>query len=297
MYLSEFLYLISNKKMTILSVAVLFLLIGAIVTVIQPLKYQAHSEVLVVQDFNAGIDNYAAARSNEYLSNLLTKVIPSSSFFQSVIRSDSNIDPSYFTFDDNEKTKNWQKSVKAQAIFETGIIKIDVYHSNSDQALLISTAVNNVLRSRNGEYQSSGKNATIKMIQEPIVSNWPVKPNIPVNLAVSFFLGIIMSLIYIYIFPGWEYDLWLWHHDKRPHVNNNSRTIKERYESERDSGPFRADQPNPRRPVSRENLLDRVIAPLEKKIEPEPRIEGKSPKELSLEDIINRGNVKNIIDK
>lgn len=50
-----------------------------------------------------------------------------------------------------------------------------------------------------GENQSQ---AEFNVIDQPIVSDYPVKPNVITNLLSSFIFGFIFSLLYIYLFPN-----------------------------------------------------------------------------------------------
>ena len=95
MDLTKFIGLIKSKKQTIASVIILFLAITAIFTFIQPLKYSSESSVLVVQNFPAGADQSFISKSNEYISNILAKVVSSNLFYSDVIKAGFNIDKKY----------------------------------------------------------------------------------------------------------------------------------------------------------------------------------------------------------
>ena len=45
------------------------------------------------------------------------------------------------------------------------------------------------------------QNIKVSIIDQPLVSNYPVKPNLPYNGAVALVASFIISLFYIYIFP------------------------------------------------------------------------------------------------
>ena len=112
MEMNKFISLIKAKKQTIASVVVLFLAITAIFTFCQPLKYNSESSVLVVQNFPPGTDQYSISKSNEYISNILAKVVSSNLFYDDVLNSGFNIDRNYFSKTNNINTEmdKWEKT-------------------------------------------------------------------------------------------------------------------------------------------------------------------------------------------
>ena len=163
MDLTKFIGLIKSKKQTIASVIILFLAITAIFTFIQPLKYSSESSVLVVQNFPAGADQSFISKSNEYISNILAKVVSSNLFYSDVIKAGFNIDKKYFskTNNINDEMGRWKKTVQANAISDTGIIDIDAYHPDKQQLSQIAMAVNFILQSQHGKYHGLGSNIVI----------------------------------------------------------------------------------------------------------------------------------------
>ena len=93
MELINFIQLIKRKKQTIFSVTLLFLLISAILTFVQPFKYASEARLLVVQNASQGVDPYQA----KYIADVLVQVIPTNSFFNEVIKTDFNINKTYFS--------------------------------------------------------------------------------------------------------------------------------------------------------------------------------------------------------
>ncbi|KKR13464.1 MAG: hypothetical protein UT42_C0046G0007 [Candidatus Falkowbacteria bacterium GW2011_GWA2_39_24] len=98
MELHDFLGLLKAKKQTIGSLVVMFLLLGIILTAVQPFKYSSSLRLLVFQSTNnqTALDPYAVTRSNEYLSGVLAKVTQSNSFYERVINANFAIEQDYF---------------------------------------------------------------------------------------------------------------------------------------------------------------------------------------------------------
>ncbi len=207
MELIEFLKLIKRKKQTILSIVLVILLVLVIFTVIQPLEHSTKSRVMLVQNFKEGTDPYTAAKSNEYLSVILSKVILSRDFFDEVMESGYRIKKDYFSNDLRKEMNKWNKMVDASSINDTGIIVIEVFHKDRYQSEQIASAINHILKVKHTDYHGGGDLVSIKIIDKPITSNWPVKPNILFNLIFGLIFGITVALIYINIFPEGRYDI------------------------------------------------------------------------------------------
>jgi len=205
MEFNEFLHLIRKKKQTIFIIMLISSMLVLLFLVIQPLKYDVSSRLLVIQN-SANADAYTLSRSNEYLGNLLAEVVYSSSFYEQVKASKYNIDENYFSGTNNQQIKTWQDTVATRAQGNTGIIDINIYHPNVLEAKKISLAVNDILVNRNYEYHG-GQNIKINIIDEPLASPYPTKPNIPFSLAATLFISFVLALIYIYLFPEDKYSL------------------------------------------------------------------------------------------
>jgi capsular polysaccharide biosynthesis protein len=200
MELTVFLKLLKERQKTIWSFIVIFLIISLIFSFSQPLKYNSKSKLLVLQSAS-GTDPYTVSKSNEYLGNLFSQVVYSSSFFDLVTSSQFNIDKDYFTNNSAKQMKIWEKTVSAKSQGDTGIVSITVYHPDPYQVQQISLAINDVLMNKNFNYQGLGNLVKVNVIDQPIISNYPVKPNIILNTFLAIFGGLIFSLFYLYLLP------------------------------------------------------------------------------------------------
>ncbi|PIV47213.1 hypothetical protein COS21_01145 [bacterium (Candidatus Gribaldobacteria) CG02_land_8_20_14_3_00_41_15] len=205
MEMTDFLSLIKKKRGTIASLVFIFLILASILTIIQPIKYGSSAQVLVIQNF-ANADPYQASKSTEYLSNILAKVVYSNSFFENVLSSGYFVDKNYFGKTVKDQMKAWSKTVSAKAINDSGIISLAVYHTDRAQAESIAQAIIYTLQTKHGLYHGNGSNVSIKIIDEPITSNYPVKPNLILNLGLALVLGLLFSLVYIYLLPEEKYS-------------------------------------------------------------------------------------------
>ena len=209
MEFSDFIKLIGKKRGTILTIVFAAVILTIGVSLLVPLKYSAKSRLLVMQNTEAA-DVYTLSKSNEYLGNLFAQIVYSGSFYDSVLNSPYNVDKNYFSGSYSDQLKTWQKMVETKTLSDTGIIKINVYHTNPYQAQQISLAINDILINRNNEYQGGGELVKVRAIDQTLISPYPVKPNLPQNAALALAAGLLLSLIYIYLYPAEKYDLKLW---------------------------------------------------------------------------------------
>lgn len=222
----EFKTFLKSKRSTFYVFFLCFLIIGAAVTGLQSFKYGTKSKLLVIQKGASGVDPFAVSRSVEYLSGLFSQVVYSNSFFESVVKSEGyNIDANYFTSDSTKQMKLWRRTVSAKSLENTGIINISVYHPDPVQAKQIALAVNNVLMTQNARYQGLGDSVEVSILDQPIVSNYPIKPNLLLNFAVILFGSLAAGFIYVYIFPEDKYSLRLMGQQKT--VKGNAKWVNE----------------------------------------------------------------------
>lgn len=210
MEIKEFLGLLNRKKQTVLSILFLFILLSSVLTAFQSFKYEAKSRILLLQHGGEVMDPYNAAKSNQFISTLLASVVSSNSFLNDLFEAGFNIDQAYFGNNSHDKLEKWQKTAEARAINDTGIIEISTYHTDKTQAGQINSAIINIIKTKNGSYYGRNEDISIKVIDEPIISDWPVRPNILLNLALTIFISLLIAFSYIVLFPNEKYDLSIW---------------------------------------------------------------------------------------
>lgn len=219
MELQEFFGLIQRKKATIAVIVFVFLAITAVFTFIQPLKYGCDLELLVVQN-SGGADAYSAAKSNEYISNILARVIYSNSFFNKALAGGFDIDRAYFSGSLKQRMSLWEKTLSARSLGDSGIISLTVYHPKKNQAEQIGRAIAQTLITQHALYHGNGDKVQVKIINDPVVSDWPVKPNIIFNFALGLVIGLIAGLSYILLFPDNRHDLRIMPHGEERNFEN-----------------------------------------------------------------------------
>lgn len=200
--------LLASNWRNILSITLITCILVSILTVSQPLKYRSSMNLLVIQGNAESLDYYSTSKSTQYLSDILTQVIYSSSFFDNVINSGFRINDT-FSEDKKKRKKQWEKTITTKTTRDTGIITINAYSTKRDQAEQIVQAVSYILKTKHSIYHGKGSNVTVKVIDKPITSNWPVKPNILTNLAIALVTGILMGSWFVYTYPDSQIKVYL----------------------------------------------------------------------------------------
>ncbi|NQV90471.1 hypothetical protein HQ487_03640 [Candidatus Uhrbacteria bacterium] len=171
------------------------LVLALIISFVQPLKYSSTTRMLILQDVGSGVDAYTASRSEERIADNLSTLIYTSTFFDQVMDAGFSIDESIFPDDASRQRKVWGKTVKATVSRGSGLLSITTYHQDIEQAEQLVRAIAFVLTDRVGEYTSGG-DVSVRLVDEPLNSNWPVKPNILVNILSGFVLGAFVGIIF-----------------------------------------------------------------------------------------------------
>lgn len=171
------------------------MVIAAALSFTQPLNYSAEIRFLVIQKSILGLDPYTAIKSSERVAMNLSEIVFTTSFFNKVMESDYNIDDTYFSQDEQKRRKQWSRALGTNVEGGTGLLTVTVYHADRNQCLEISQAVSSVLASQAKEYV--GGDVQIKLVDDPLVSRYPVKPNIPMNAFFGFVLGLVLGFIYV----------------------------------------------------------------------------------------------------
>lgn len=161
-------------------------------TKIKPLEYRADSQVLIISQSRFGVDPYTAAKSAERVGENLVQVIGTNDFFQKVIGQNSSLDVTRFVkLSERAKRQLWQKTLTANVVYGTGMLNISAYHKDIEQAKAWSLAAAQALASRGWEYV--GGDVIMKVVNEPIVTRFPVRPNLFLNGILGFVAGIFIS--------------------------------------------------------------------------------------------------------
>lgn len=181
---------------TVAMFGLLGLVLALIISFVQPLKYSSTARLLILQDVGAGTDAYTASRSEERIADNLSTLVYTSTFFDQVMDAGFSVDESIFPDDPSRQRKEWGRTVKATVARGSGLLSVTAYHRDVAQAEQLVRAIAFVLTDRVGEYTSGG-DVLVRLVDEPLSSRWPVKPNVLVNILSGFVLGGFVGVAFV----------------------------------------------------------------------------------------------------
>ncbi len=183
---------------SILLFGLLGLVLALIISFVQPLKYSSTARLLILQDAGSEVDAYTASRSEERISENLATIVYTSTFFDQVLGSGFSIDQDFFPKEDSKRRKLWARTINATVSRGSGLLTLSAYHTDVHQAEQIVRAVSFVLTERAGEF-TSGRTIRVRLVDAPLSSRWPVKPNILANIISGFFLGALVGIGFVLV--------------------------------------------------------------------------------------------------
>lgn len=178
---------------TIAMFGLLGLVLALLISFVQPLKYSSTVRLLILQNLGSSADAYTASRSEERIAENLSTIVYTSTFFDQVLSSGFKIDARNFSKEDRTRRREWGRTVDATVSHGTGLLSITAYHTDVLQSEQLVRAIAFVLTDRVKEYTSGG-NVEMRLVDAPLNSKWPVKPNILANIISGFFLGSLVGV-------------------------------------------------------------------------------------------------------
>lgn len=222
------LHTIVSRWRSIMVSMIICALIAFIVSSLLPAKYQSDISMLVIQkQATEKVDAFSATKSAEFLGNVFTQVIYTTSFFNAV--QDAPFDAKRnFSHDPEERQKQWDKFIDVRKVNNTGIINISVFDTSRTVAEESAKAIAYVLTTKSEEYHGGGDRVEVRLIDGP---NTPLRPTVPrilQNTIIGGLFGGIIAVIFIYFFP---HILMLSH--KEYYYENDSVVEDDIYEDDR----------------------------------------------------------------
>jgi capsular polysaccharide biosynthesis protein len=188
--------IILGKWKLIALVSSLLLVLACGVSFIEPLQYSSSIRLLIIQPAALNYDPYTAIRASASVGGNLAQIVYTTDFFNRVLASKYNIDASYFPDNDAKRRKKWGQMVSVRVEQGSGLLNITVYHTDKDQATEIARAIAYVMTTEGSGYVG-GSGLQIKLVDDPLVSNFPVKPNILANGFIGFVVGMFLAIGYV----------------------------------------------------------------------------------------------------
>jgi capsular polysaccharide biosynthesis protein len=192
----QFLPIITNWRKIVLF-AFLGLVLALGLSLFRPLEYSAVTRIGITQDLGT-VDAYTASRSAERIADNLAAAMYHSIVFNAILDRYAAIDSEYFGETQRQQRRRWERAISASVTRGNGLLTVRAYHANSEQAAILSRSVAEFIVSDGWRF-SSGSGISMQIVDDVLVSRFPVRPNLLVNGASGFILGGLAGSLYILI--------------------------------------------------------------------------------------------------
>lgn len=172
--------------------------VALVLSLAQPLKYRATMRLLIIQATSPTLDAFTAVKSSEKVGRNLSRVLGSSSFLDRMLLANPKVDQSTFPRDERKRRRAWARMVESSVAPETSVMEVHVFHPRAPQALAISEGIGGVLTRDAREYTGS-YDISVKIIDPPLATRFPVRPNILFNVVLGLILGALIGTAFEYL--------------------------------------------------------------------------------------------------
>lgn len=189
--------LLAKRIKMILFFGIVFSLLSFGGTLFFPLQYRADAQIFIISQSRQGVDPYTTIKSAERIGENIAELLKTDDFFQKVMsQPDYAIDQSQFiAASDRQRRKQWKKTVTGSVVYGTGVFTVSAYHRDPAQAIALSGAAAQTIVSYGWQYV--GGDVTIKLVNPPVATQFPVRPNIILNTIAGFIAGCLFMSIMI----------------------------------------------------------------------------------------------------
>jgi len=185
-------YVLKKRWKVIFLTGLILAVLSAAVSLLFPLEYRADAQVLVISKSRYGVDPYTVIKSAERVGENLAQVMKTDDFFDKVMtQSGYTLDKNRFqNISERKKRKLWQKVLQTSVVYGTGVLNVSAFHKDQVQAEQLAGAAVSALAAKGWEY--IGGDVTIKVVNDPIVTRWPVRPNLFLNIILGLVVGVLL---------------------------------------------------------------------------------------------------------
>lgn len=195
--MSHSLAILQQRYRLIVFVGIFFAVVAAVVVLVMPRSYRADAEVLIIAKNRYGVDPYTTVRSAERVGENVVQIMKTSDFLRKVRREEGYL-IDWKSFDhaqEYKKRRLWEKTIHSSVILGTGVLSVSAYHPDPVQAKELAGAAIAALVNQGWQYV--GSDVEMKVINEPVLTNWPVRPNIFLYTLGAFIIGVLSSAMIV----------------------------------------------------------------------------------------------------
>jgi len=165
-----------------------FALLGIGSAFVLQAPYRSSTDFMISSAQN-GQDYYTATRSAEYMSRVLSEVVYSESFINTILET-GDIDSNFLPKDKKDRLKQWAQMLSVNKNPELGFIKVVISGSSEREVSRISQAMTIVLTEKSGEFFGNGNEAVnVKLLSGPIIEANPSGSLLSFIAIAGFLLG------------------------------------------------------------------------------------------------------------
>jgi capsular polysaccharide biosynthesis protein len=202
--MKEFKNIIKERWQTMLIITIIITAIVFSVSALITPKYKSQISLIVIQkQASYKVDAFSAAKSAEYLSDILSRAVYTDTFLNDVLHAPVGVDKKFSDIPEKRK-EEWKNAISVKKLNNTGIIEISVYDESRQEAEKITRAIDWSLSVRGDKYHGGGDRIKVELIDGPITSVKPVKPNILLNTLLGFIFGVAISFVVVYFFRDFD---------------------------------------------------------------------------------------------
>jgi len=189
--------LIKGKRVSIVLGSILVAALSFLFLVVSQKNFKVSTDYLIVQNQSGSQDFYTLSKSSQYIGKVLGEGAYSELFIDQVQQT-GKVNREFLPFDKKEKLKEWSKTVSVKQNPDLGIITIEVFNNDQRDALAISSAVADVLTTKNSLFLGDGQNVEVKILSGPVLEKNQSVPNIIAAIIGGLLFGCLLTIAWIY---------------------------------------------------------------------------------------------------
>ena len=177
------------------------LLVGGL-SFFQTLEYRATSRLLItpfVSSTGEVFDQFTALKSAEQMGATLSQLSETTLFQNRVMHTPYDIRSHLFETDARKRRKQWARTVQADVVPGSGVLVVSTFDASKDRAVALAKAVSDVLVTSGHEYLPG--QVEIRLVDPPLLSRFPVRPNILFRALAGLLFGMLLAVIYVFVTP------------------------------------------------------------------------------------------------
>lgn len=167
-------------------------------------EYSAEVDLLVVQQYTIN-DPFTANKSAAAVRDTLADIIHTTAFYSQVRQSQPVDLTALDGLAEDKRREKWEKIVETKSSNSSATLTIVGYDENPGQAEAIASSVAQALVRFGGEYHSSPDTIQLRVVDDPIVSSYPTRPNLLTNGVAAAVFGAMLGALILFLRPSSDF--------------------------------------------------------------------------------------------